>query len=616
MRKIGALWPKLRLMWEGAGDEPRALRLERRFVLIRWLGIAFVAPGLLLAGLSSWQLLDAYGVLAFAALYNLVIHLLLLRRPALLAGGLTSTVGDAILNIVMVTAAGGFGSPIYYILYTVTISAAMRYGYSISVLMALLFVSADLVEGMGRSLVLTLPFVVRSGFLVITALLAGYLHEEAVRAEAALNERLSRANELTAATAKIGASLDLDTVLQATVRGAAELFGTDYVLLQPTSLLEGVGATAPVASGPPEAPPGWWDELAAACSLVAEHGTLASDAESPISQEVLRTGQTVTFLAVGRLTRQEPLAILAVVTSASKRRTPIAADIVKSFREHATLAIENASLYRSLASRSRDLQDAYSDLAVAHQELLRVAEMKTNFLANVSHEFRTPLSSIRSFSELLLSYDDPTVQRDFLEIINKESERLTRMVNDVLDITRIESGHMPWDMTDIDVAYLARESARPYLSLMDRNNLTFSEEVAPNLPRIYGDRDRLSQVIGNLLDNAVKFTRRGTVRLRAYPDGDGVRIEVSDTGVGVAPKDQVNIFEKFQQVGEVLTDKPRGAGLGLSICREITEHHGGRIWVESELGVGSTFIVRLPAINKAPHKNGQAKPGLLLVAAR
>jgi len=271
-------------------------------------------------------------------------------------------------------------------------------------------------------------------------------------------------------------------------------------------------------------------------------------------------------------------------------------DILDSFVERISLAVENASLYRTLADRSQDLQRAYSDLATAHQELLSVDEMKTNFLANVSHELRTPLTSIRSFSELLLAYeDDPDVQKEFLRIISTESERLTRLVNDVLDISRIEAGHMDWKMSSIDVSELLTDLGRTFAPLITLAKLTFDVQIAGDVAQVYGDRDRLHQVIANLLNNAMKFTRAGgRIALRGELADDELRISVSDTGIGVAESDQERIFEKFQQVGDTLTDKPRGTGLGLAICRDIVEHHQGRMWVDSQPGVGSTFSVALP----------------------
>jgi signal transduction histidine kinase len=165
----------------------------------------------------------------------------------------------------------------------------------------------------------------------------------------------------------------------------------------------------------------------------------------------------------------------------------------------------------------------------------------------------------------------------------------------VLDISRIEAGHMDWKMSSVDVSELLSDLGRTFSPLITLANLTFDVEIADDVAWVYGDRDRLHQVIANLLNNAMKFTRAGgRIALRGELLGDELRISVSDTGIGVAEADQERIFEKFQQVGDTLTDKPRGTGLGLAICRDIVEHHQGRMWVDSQPGVGSTFTVALP----------------------
>ncbi|MBV8714743.1 MAG: HAMP domain-containing histidine kinase [Chloroflexi bacterium] len=249
----------------------------------------------------------------------------------------------------------------------------------------------------------------------------------------------------------------------------------------------------------------------------------------------------------------------------------------------------------ALHDRLIELQRLYSDLAVAHQELLSLDEAKTNFLANVSHELRTPLTSIRAFSEILQSYpDDEDTQQEFLQIITAESERLTRLVNDVLDVTKIESGEMDWRDEAVDPSALLDQCARTFAPLFEHSTLEFEQDVAANLPEIRGDHDRIQQVIHNLLNNAMKFTSEGTIRLHAGVQGDELWIEVSDTGVGIAAQDQERVFEKFQQVGDTLTGKPKGTGLGLTICRDIVAHHGGRLMLDSQPGRGSRFSIVLP----------------------
>jgi signal transduction histidine kinase len=249
----------------------------------------------------------------------------------------------------------------------------------------------------------------------------------------------------------------------------------------------------------------------------------------------------------------------------------------------------------ALHDRLGELQRLYADLAVAHQELLSLDEAKTSFLANVSHELRTPLTSIRAFSEILLSYnDDESVQREFLEIITAESERLTRLVNDVLDVTRIESGQMDWREERIDLVSLVDRCTRAFTPLVDHAGLDFRLEIPPTLPPITGDADRLQQVIHNLLNNAMKFTSDGAISLRVAARGEWVHIAVCDTGVGIAPSDQQRVFDKFQQVGDTLTGKPKGTGLGLTICRDIVAYHGGQLMLDSQPGQGSTFTIVLP----------------------
>src|SRR6266849_6180273 len=249
----------------------------------------------------------------------------------------------------------------------------------------------------------------------------------------------------------------------------------------------------------------------------------------------------------------------------------------------------------ALHDRLVELQRLYADLAVAHQELLSLDEAKTSFLANVSHELRIPLTSIRAFSEILLSYnDDESVQREFLGIITAESERLTRLVNDVLDVTKIESGQMDWRSERIDLVELVDQCTRTFTPLFQYAKLDFQLDVPPSLPAITGDADRLQQVIHNLLNNAMKFTSDGAISLRVSVWGDWIHIAVSDTGVGIAPSDQQRVFEKFQQVGDTLTGKPKGTGLGLTICRDIVAYHGGQLMLDSQPGQGSTFTMVLP----------------------
>ncbi|MEO1125515.1 MAG: response regulator [Cyanobacteria bacterium J06639_16] len=240
-----------------------------------------------------------------------------------------------------------------------------------------------------------------------------------------------------------------------------------------------------------------------------------------------------------------------------------------------------------------------------------VDQMKTDFISTVSHELRTPLTSVLGFARLIQKKLEDAVLpavtvenkkteravrqvRENLHIILSEGERLTSLINDVLDIAKIEAGKIEWNMQPIIVSEIIERAIAATSVLAQNSDLAIIRDIEPELPEVIGDRDRLLQVVINLLSNAIKFTDSGSVTCRAYPQDDGITISVIDTGMGLATEDVDKVFEKFKQVGEVMTDKPKGTGLGLPICKQIVEHHGGRIWAESKLGHGSTFSFTLP----------------------
>ncbi len=244
--------------------------------------------------------------------------------------------------------------------------------------------------------------------------------------------------------------------------------------------------------------------------------------------------------------------------------------------------------------------------------LKELNEAKSIFLSTVSHELRTPLTSIMGFSKIIkkrmaerilpaTDLEDPKVERaahqvmDNLDIVVSESERLTNLINDVLDLAKIEAGKVIWQYGQVDIGEVIERAISATTTLFDPHNVKVEKDVALQLPTVYGDRDRLIQVVVNLLSNAAKFTQKGRVRCVVRMQQNQIVVQISDSGIGIAAKDLQHIFEKFKQVGDdTLTDKPTGTGLGLPICREIVEHHGGRIWVESEAGTGSVFSFSLP----------------------
>jgi len=261
---------------------------------------------------------------------------------------------------------------------------------------------------------------------------------------------------------------------------------------------------------------------------------------------------------------------------------------------------------------------------LSSDENLRLREldkMKTEFMSTVSHELRTPLTSVLGFAKIikkrlgdvvfpLVNTGDNKVDRavrqvkDNLDIIISEGERLTTLINDVLDLAKMEAGRVEWEMEPLSVEEIIDRAAAATTSLFEQRGLELNKEMQQDLPRVPGDRDRLIQTIINLISNAVKFTTQGSVTCRATVVGNDVEVSVIDTGIGIAREDQGKVFEKFKQIGDTLTDKPKGTGLGLPICKQIVEQHGGRIWVHSEPGQGSTFSFTLPVF-----KEPEAEPG-------
>jgi len=240
-----------------------------------------------------------------------------------------------------------------------------------------------------------------------------------------------------------------------------------------------------------------------------------------------------------------------------------------------------------------------------------VDRMKTEFISTVSHELRTPLTSVLGFAKLIrkkledvllpkIDITDKKVERAVnqvktnLDIIVSEGVRLTALINDVLDIAKMEAGKVDWKDEPVAIAQLIERATIATASLFDQNQVELVVDVDENLPSIRGDEDKLMQVVINLISNAVKFTEQGTVTCKAQKQGETVLVQVIDSGIGIAEEDLPKVFEKFKQVGDTLINKPKGTGLGLPICKEIIEHHGGHIWVESQMGVGSTFAFWLP----------------------
>jgi signal transduction histidine kinase len=251
-----------------------------------------------------------------------------------------------------------------------------------------------------------------------------------------------------------------------------------------------------------------------------------------------------------------------------------------------------------LEQKSRELEAATAELREANERLKELDRLKDDFVSTVTHELRTPLTSIRAFTEILL--DDPDVEpaqrRKFLGIITKEAERLTRLINQVLDLAKIESGKADWVESRVDMKEVISDTLAAMDQVFNENNIKVEARLPEKVSTVSADLDRMIQVMLNLLSNAVKFCDRTAGRVEiALAEHDGcLQIDVRDNGRGIRPEDHEAIFSKFHQVGDPLTDKPHGSGLGLHISRQIVEHFGGRMWVESNLGSGARFSFTLP----------------------
>ena len=287
-------------------------------------------------------------------------------------------------------------------------------------------------------------------------------------------------------------------------------------------------------------------------------------------------------------------------------------NVMQSLASYTAIALDNADAYRQLNEHEAEIRRLFEEAQQARAVAEEADAAKSAFLSTVSHELRTPLTSVLGFAKIIKKrLEDrifplvPTGDRkvaqtieqveENLKVVVSEGERLTKLIDDVLDLAKIEAGKLEWHMESLGIEDVIERATAATSSLFEQKGLRLEKQIAPGLPPITGDRDRLIQVVINLISNAVKFTDAGTITCRAARRGGEIVVGVADTGLGIAPADQPKVFERFKQVGDTLTDKPKGTGLGLPICKEIVEHHGGRIWVESEVGRGSTFSFSIPA---------------------
>lgn len=283
-----------------------------------------------------------------------------------------------------------------------------------------------------------------------------------------------------------------------------------------------------------------------------------------------------------------------VMVASAVQEEPLGLDEVMDILDEAS---QVRAYSRELEEKSRALEAATSELRAANEQLKELDRLKDDIMSSVTHELRTPLTSIRALSEMM--FDDPEISIDdrqrFLGIIVSETNRLTRLVNQVLDLAKIEAGHAEWHNTDIDMSELVQHGIDATAQLFRDRQAIVELSLPDTAPHLLADRDRLHQVLLNLLSNAAKFVPKegGRVVVTLSSDSDEVRVDVMDNGSGIGAEFLPYVFEKFRQGGDQ-KDRPQGTGLGLPISRQIVEHFGGRMWVESTLGQGARFSFALP----------------------
>jgi GAF domain-containing protein len=388
-------------------------------------------------------------------------------------------------------------------------------------------------------------------------------------------------------------TFDLQTVLDTLVQSAARLCEADIVVINRLR-----DTNYEVAANHGLKP----EELNAIADLPIEAGRTTITGRAALEQRAIHVPDVMAdpeftskdwyekvgsraMLGVPLLREGIPIGVMVLMRRAVRPYTDKQIDLVTTFADQAGIAIENVRLFDEIQDKSRQLEEA--------------SQHKSQFLANMSHELRTPLNAILGYTELMAdgAYGEPSEKMlGILKRLEANGKHLLGLINDVLDLSKIEAGQLILELSDYciqDIAQTVRSTLEP---LAADKKLAFKVEMAGELPPGRGDGRRLTQVLINLVGNAVKFTDAGEVAIKAEANNGKFYVSVRDTGPGISAADQAKLFQEFQQADNAITRKKGGTGLGLAISKRIIEMHGGKIWVESQVGQGSTFAFTLPVV--------------------
>jgi signal transduction histidine kinase len=392
----------------------------------------------------------------------------------------------------------------------------------------------------------------------------------------------------------VSSTLDLDAVLQAIVSRASQLAGTrgcsiweydegaEVFHLRATTIQDAEIAEILKSAGLRKGEGAIGRAAFTRAPVQIPDVSAAGAYEGPLRDALLRAGGG-SVLTLPLLHEDRLLGGLTVSRRATGEFPPDAVALLAAFAAQSAIALQNARLFRELEAKSRELEVA--------------SRHKSQFLANMSHELRTPLNAILGYGELVADgiYGEvPAPVREVLGRVDASGRHLLGLINDVLDLSKIEAGQLSLALGEYSMQEVAQTVIVSVEALAAEKGLALGVDVAPDLPPGRGDQRRLTQVLLNLVGNAIKFTEQGGVGVQVAAADGAFEISVRDTGPGIAPADQERIFEEFQQADTSTTRPKGGTGLGLAIARRIVALHGGRLWVESVPGEGSTFRFTVP----------------------